>query len=391
MDPASLYLELGAVVFGLAILARIAAQFTLPAIPLFLLAGLAFGEGGIVPIVTAEEFVEVGASLGVVLLLFMLGLEFSARELLTTLRANAPTGGVDFVLNFTPGFALALILGWGFVPAVVLGGVTYNTSSGIIARVLGDLGWLGNRETPTVLATTVLEDLTNMLYFPLLAALLVGGEAPRVGSSIGIAVLAMILTLFLGLRFGQWFSRMIFSHSDEVLLLTMIGLTLIVAGVAESLQASAAVGAFLLGTVVSGEAADRVRPLLRPVRDLFAAVFFFFFGLEIDPQVIPQVAAVAVALAIFTSGTKMATGWWGARRIGAGPWARLRAGVLLIPRAEFSIIIAELAMFVGVREELGALATAYVLFLAVLGPLLARTVHHFARPRGAPRPAGRRS
>src|SRR5687767_15845341 len=106
-------LELGGVIIGLAVLARVAARFDLPTAPLYLLAGLAFGEGGILPLVTTRGFVETGAEIGLILVLFVLGLEHSSRDLIATAKASARPGVVDLVLNFTPGLLLALILGWG--------------------------------------------------------------------------------------------------------------------------------------------------------------------------------------------------------------------------------------------------------------------------------------
>src|SRR3712207_4161530 len=144
----------------------------MPTIPLYLAAGLAFGEGGVVPLVTAEQFVEVGAEIGLILLLFMLGLAYTASELLSTIKSQAPVGVLDFALNFPPGFVAALLLGWGPVLGVVLGGVTYASSSGIVAKVLADQGWTGNRETPVVLSTLVIEDLVMALYLPVAGALL---------------------------------------------------------------------------------------------------------------------------------------------------------------------------------------------------------------------------
>ena len=156
----SLFLiELGGVVLLLAVLARLALRFGFSPIPLYLLAGLAFGQGGVVPLVTADEFIAAGAEIGLILLLFTLGLEYSARELVDALRTNAVAGAVDLLANFIPVLATGLVLGWGILPAVFLGGITYISSSGVVARTLDDLGWMGNRETPIVLAILVMEDL----------------------------------------------------------------------------------------------------------------------------------------------------------------------------------------------------------------------------------------
>jgi CPA2 family monovalent cation:H+ antiporter-2 len=369
---AAVLLELGGMILGLGILGRLAGRLGLSAIPLYLLAGLAFGQGGLLPLVTAQEFVEVGAEVGVILLLLLLGLEYSAGELLGSLRAAAPSGLVDVVLNFTPGLVAGLLLGWSALAAVVLGGVTYVTSSGIVAKVLGDLGRIGNRETPVVLSILVVEDLAMAAYLPLLTGLLVGGDLLASALPVGVALGTVALVLVVAVRYGETLSRLVFSPSDEVLLLVILGLTLVVAGVAERLQVSAAVGAFLVGIALSGQAAEAAQSLLTPLRDLFAAVFFVFFGLQTDPRSIPPVALTAAALALVTAATKVATGWWAARRIGVGPRGRWRAGTALIPRGEFSIVIAGLAVAAGREPTLGPLATAYVLVLAVLGPVLAR-------------------
>src|SRR4030095_6851234 len=101
-------------------------------------------------------------------------------------------------------------------------------------------------------------------------------------------------------------------------LLVILGLALVVAGLAQQLQVSAAVGAFLVGIALSGRAAEAAHDLLTPLRDLFAAVFFVFFGLQTDPRSIPPVALAATALALVTAGTKIATGWGGGRGGGGG-------------------------------------------------------------------------
>jgi monovalent cation:H+ antiporter-2, CPA2 family len=365
-------LELGGVILGLGILGRLAGRLGLSPIPLYLLAGLAFGEGGLLPLVTAQEFIEVGAEVGVILLLLLLGLEYSASELVGSLRSAAPAGLVDLVLNFAPGVVAGLLLGWSVLASLVLGGVTYVTSSGIVAKVLGDLGRIGNRETPVVLSILVVEDLAMAAYLPLLTGLLVGEDLLASALPVGVALGTVALVLVVAVRYGETLSRLVFSPSDEVLLLVILGLTLVVAGAAEQLQVSAAVGAFLVGIALSGEAAEAAQALLTPLRDLFAAVFFLFFGLQTNPRSIPPVALAAAALALVTAATKVATGWWAARRAGVGPRGRWRAGTVLIPRGEFSIVIAGLAVAAGREPTLGPLATTYVLILAVLGPLVAR-------------------
>lgn len=382
MHAATQLIELGAIVLALGLLGAVAVRFSISPIPLYLVAGLAFGSGGILPFGASEEFVSLGAEVGVILLLFTLGLEYTAGELVGTLRTSAPAGLADLVLNAAPGVAVALILDWGPVAAVALGGITYVTSSGITAKVMGDLGWLGNRETPAVLSILVFEDLAMAAYLPILTALLAGASLVAGATTLGIAAATITLILFIALRHGRLVERFVASPTDEVLLLKVLGLTLLVAGLAQQLQVSAAVGAFLVGIALSGPLAHTARELLAPLRDLFAAVFFVFFGLHTDPGQLPPVLGVAALLAVAGVATKLASGWLAARRAGVGSRGRLRAGAALVPRGEFNIVIAGLAVSDGINPRLGPLAAAYVLMLAIAGPLIARGVEPFIRWRG---------
>src|SRR5436305_952059 len=383
-----IFIELGAAIVGLAVLGRLASRWGFSAIPLYLLAGLAFGNGGLLPLNVSQEFVHIGAEIGVVLLLFMLGLEYTGEELGASLRTGLPSGLVDFALNFSPGFAAGLLLGWGTMAAVLLGGVTWISSSGVIAKVLAELGRLGNPETPAVLSVLVLEDLAMAVYLPLVSVLLVGRGLQEGLVSVLIALAAVGGVLFVAVRWGKSLSRAVAHQSDEIILLSTFGLVLLVAGLAQRLQVSAAVGAFLVGIAVSGPLVEQTHRTLAPLRDLFAATFFFFFGLEIDPATLPPVLLLAAGLAAVTALTKLATGWWAARRAGIDPLGRWRAGATLAARGGFSIVIAGLGVSAGLEPRLGPLSAAYVLLLAVLGPVLARLAGPRQAPGGAA-PAGR--
>jgi monovalent cation:H+ antiporter-2, CPA2 family len=210
------------------------------------------------------------------------------------------------------------------------------------------------------------------VYLPLVAVLLAGGGPVRMAMSVSLALATVLLVLALAVRYGVPLSRVVAHQSDEIVLLTIFGAVLLVAGAAQRLQVSAAIGAFLVGIAVSGPMAEQTHRLVAPLRDLFAATFFFFFGLQIDPATLPSALPSAVLLGVVTAGTKVLTGFWATRRTGIVRRARLRAGMALVARGEFSIVIAGLG--VGLEPQLGPLAAAYVLFLAVLGPILARAV-----------------
>jgi CPA2 family monovalent cation:H+ antiporter-2 len=163
-DFSMMLVELGAALIGLAILARIASRWGISSIPLYLLAGLAFGEGGLAPLKLSHGFISTGAEIGVLMLLFMLGLEYSGEQLRDNLRTGIPAGLLDFALNFPPGLIAGLLLGWKMLPSVLLGGVTWISSSGIISKVLSELG----RQSNVAMA----------VYLPVVGVLIAGG-GPR--------------------------------------------------------------------------------------------------------------------------------------------------------------------------------------------------------------------
>jgi CPA2 family monovalent cation:H+ antiporter-2 len=369
-DFSLVFIELGGAIVGLALLARLANRWGFSAIPLYLLAGLAFGNGGVAPLDLSENFIHIGAEIGVLLLLFMLGLEYTGNQLQENLRKGLPAGIVDLALNFPPGVIAGLLLGWRPLAAILLGGITYISSSGVIAKVLTELRRLNNPETPSVLSVLVLEDLAMAVYLPLVAVLIVGGRPAGVALSVAIAVMVVCGVLVIAVRYGNRISRLAAHQSDEIILLTIFGAVLLVAGLAQRFQVSSAIGAFLVGIAVSGPIAEQSHRLLAPLRDLFAATFFFFFGLQIDPSTLPPSLPVAVGLGVITGATKVLTGYWAAGRVGVDRQGRLRAGMALVARGEFSIVIAGLGA--GIEPKLQPLAAAYVLFLAILGPLLAR-------------------
>jgi CPA2 family monovalent cation:H+ antiporter-2 len=369
-EVSRLFVEIGAAVLLLAVLARFANRWGFSAIPLYLLFGLALGNGGLLPLPLSRDFIGTGAEIGVLLLLFMLGLECSGDELKKNLRLGLPAGTVDFVLNFTPGLAAGLLLRWRPLAAVLLGGITYISSSGVVAKVLDELRRINNPETPTVLIVLVIEDLAMAVYLPLVGVLLLGGTPAKIAISVSIAVAVVFFVLVVALRYGKQLSQLATHESDEIVVLTTFGAVLLVAGLAERFQVSAAIGAFLVGIALSGPIAEKAHRLIAPLRDLFAATFFFFFGLEIDPATLLKVLPLALALGVLTAATKVLTGYWAAKRAGVDRSGRLRAGTALVARGEFSMVIAGLGF--GLEPSLGPLAAAYVLFLAILGPVLAR-------------------
>ncbi|MEY2698324.1 MAG: hypothetical protein RL720_280 [Actinomycetota bacterium] len=371
-DETWMLIEVGALLLGLSLLGRLAIKFGQSPIPLYMTAGLVFGSGGILPLQASTDFLSSGAELGVVLLLVMLGLEYSPTELVGNLKSSARAGVWDGLLNAIPGAIFAFVMGWGPVAALAMAGVTWVSSSGVIAKVLRDLGRLGNRETPIVLSVLVLEDLAMAFYLPILSAVVIGASLLQGAITVSIAVGSVSIVLYLAVRHGKKLSRIFHSEQPETLLMGVLGLTMLVAGLAAEVQVSAAVGAFLVGIALSGQVAHNAEKLLAPLRDLFAAIFFVFFGLTTNPADIPEVFFPALVLAAVTMSTKVLTGYLAAKRAGIGRPGRWRTGVALMPRGEFTVIIAGLAVSAGVQPLIAPLAATYMLITVISGPVLAR-------------------
>ena len=381
-DPTlpKLFLEFGLLLISLGIIARVARRFDFSAVPFYLIAGLVMGEGGFYGIDPRGILVPTLAELGVVLLLLLLGLEYSGTQLVETARQQSRSGFIDLVLNATPGVAMALILGWGFAGALALGGVTYISSSGIVSQVVRDLRWRRNPETRPVVSILILEDLVMAPYLPILTVVLTGAGLVSGLVSTGIALVVVAVVILVAVRQGSWTKRL-FGNSEPVgLLLVVFGAAVAAAGLAGLVSFSPAVAAFLVGLLLTGEVAEVARRRLDPLRELLAAVFFAYFGLSTDPADLPAVVLPALLLAIITIATKFVTGWYASGTVDGDTTSRLRAGALLSARGEFSIVIAGIAaVSTMLPGQFQAFVAAYVLITASIGPVLAR----YAEPVGS--------
>lgn len=326
-----------------------------------------------------ESWVPTLAELGVVLLLLLLGLEYSGTQLVETARRQSRSGLLDLVLNATPGVAMALILGWGFAGALALGGVTYISSSGIVSQVVRDLRWRRNPETRPVVSILVLEDLVMAPYLPILTVVLTGAGLVSGLVSTGVALAVVAVVILIAVRREGWAQRFFTASEPVGLLLVVFGAAVAAAGLAGLVSFSPAVAAFLVGLLLTGEVAEVARRRLDPLRELLAAVFFAYFGLSTDPADLPGVILPALILAIVTIATKFVTGWYASSTVNGSTISRLRAGALLSARGEFSVVIAGIAAVSTILPgQFQAFVATYVLITAAIGPVLAR----FAEPVG---------
>jgi len=365
--------ELGSVLVGLGIAAFIASRIKFSVVPIFLLAGLFFGNGGIVSLELSDEFLDLGAQWGAILLLLLLGLEYSAQELFESVKQRKSLGVVDLVVNFIPGAVIALILGWGLLGALTLGGISYVSSSGIASQFIKDSRLESQESTRRAVGVLVIEDLFLAPYLPVLSALLASLGLITGLISISIALIVTGIALLIGARGFHIPHAPLVMGDSATLLLTVFGSALIASGVATYFGFSGAVAAFLVGLLLTGDVAIVARVRLAPLRDLFSAIFFLFFGLSVDPADIPSVLVPAIALAVIGIATKWITAWWAVRDLN-DPESVWRAAALLIPRGEFSMVIAGLAASSLFAVELQALTLTYVILTTLFASIVIRRI-----------------
>ena len=342
--------------------------------------------------IAETEFIAVGAELGIVFLLFFLGLEFNLDRLLDRRRQIGTAGTIDAVINFPIGFALGWLLFGAVLPAVLVAGIVYISSSAIITKSLLDLGWIANDEAEPILGTLVYEDLLIAVYLAVTTAVVLGGGDIRAAATAVAVGLGGIALLFVAVQFGTpLLERVLDADTHESVVLRTTGLTVAVAGGALSLGVSEAVAAFFVGMGVSSTShVTHIEELLEPLRDAFAAVFFFWIGLVTDPIAVAGAAgAIAVAVVVATP-TKLLSGFFGGRTFGLSTRRSTRVALAMTTRGEFSLIVATLAVSGAasgtltqpVADRISAFAVGYVLVMAVVGTTLMRYSAPFERLAG---------
>ncbi|MFE5857986.1 cation:proton antiporter [Streptomyces sp. NPDC056500] len=373
---------MGGAFLAAAFLARLGGRIGLPTIPLFILAGILLGPHtpGIV-LLSDPHDLEMLSALGLVLLLFYLGLEFHLDDLKAGGRKMAIAGGVYLLLNVGAGLGFGFALGWGTGEALVLAGVLGISSSAIVTKVLVDLGRIGNPETKPILGIIVVEDIFLALYLAALQPILSGANSLSAAVMDGGKAFGFLLLLALAARFGtKVIGRLMNTPDDELLVISFLGAAVFMAGVSEWFGVADAIGAFMVGLMLgSTTSGERILKLVHPLRDAFGAIFFFGFGLSIDPGDLPTVlwpvlAAVAVTLAM-----NVLAGLAAARIYDFGPGPAANISTTLLARGEFALILATMAAAAGLDDRLSPFIAGYVLVLAVLAPMIAGRSHLLAR------------
>ncbi|ELZ58619.1 MULTISPECIES: cation:proton antiporter [Halorubrum] len=381
-------LDVGIMFAAVAVAGMVANRLGQSVIPFYILTGMALGEFvlGRVSLpalgtvyVPETEFISLGAELGIVFLLFFLGLEFNLDRLIARWHPIGTAGTIDLA-NFGAGLVLGWLVFGAFLPAFLIAGIVYISSSAVITKSLIDLGWIANDEAEPMLGTLVYEDLFIAVYLAVASALVSGGgDVAAAATDVGTAI-GFIFALLALVRFGTpAFDRLVATDNKEFVALRSIATVVLVAGVSLALGVSEAVAAFFVGMAFSStDYAHEIETLLEPVRDTFAAVFFFWIGLVTDPSLFGDVAALVALAVVVTTPTKLVTGYLAGRAFDLDARRSTRVALGMTTRGEFSLIIATVAVTganAGTFDPalvgtINAFAVGYVLVMAVLGTTL---------------------
>jgi CPA2 family monovalent cation:H+ antiporter-2 len=377
--------ELAVTVAVLAGLGLVASRFGLSAIPAYLLAGLLLGpnEPRALAIIEPSEVTSFVAELGLIFLLFFLGLEFSFERLLRTGRHLGLGGTIDLVVNAALGLVIGLLaFGWSFA-ALLVAAAVYVSSSAVAVKGLIDFRRLADEETDLVLAVLVFEDIAIAFVLAIAA----GAGASGADTLVLLAkALAFVLVT---LAASRWLARPIDVVLDrmprEFFLLATFALVIGMAAVAELLGLSEAIGALMAGILLAETSVrTEIEERFFSFRDLFAALFFFVFGLTIDVEALGSVGWLVAAAVVLSVMGKLAAGYAAGRVGGFTPRQSLNAGSALVAHGEFTIIIAQVgaanvALAASVREDMVAFAGLYVLATATIGVILMKESKRLGR------------
>jgi CPA2 family monovalent cation:H+ antiporter-2 len=377
--------QLAVTVAVLGVLGLVASRFGLSAIPAYLLAGLLLGpnEPQELSVIRPSEVTEFVAELGVVFLLFFLGLEFTLERLRRSGMHLGLGGSIDLVVNAGLGLLVGVVaFGFSFA-AIVLAGAIYVSSSAVAVKGLIDFRRLADDETDLVLAILIFEDIA--VAFVLAFAGGGGGELAETLSLVAKAIAFIAASLAASRWLARYIDRILDALPREFFLLFTFALLIGMSALSRELGLSEAIGALMAGVVLSetsvrGEIEERFLGF----RDLFAALFFFVFGLSIDLDALGSLGWLIALAVVLSVGGKL-LGTYAAGRVGGfTPRQSVNAGAALVSRGEFTVILAQVAaaneaLAASTRRDLVAFAGLYVLATAVLGVVLMKESKRIGR------------
>lgn len=381
MPQHDLIFDLGVAFLFIALGTMLAQRFRFSIIPFLIIIGMLVGPHGLeiggfsLQLIQHDTTIELLSRLGVLFLLFYLGLEFSLSTLIRSGKTIAVGGSIYVGLNFLRG----LIFGWlvfGIsVEALVIAGITTVSSSAIVAKLLVDNRRTANPETELILGIIMYEDIFVALYLSILSGLVLS-EAGNVTEIVLTTLRALLFMLFfiaIARLLRKQIDRALNFRSDEALLIVVCTIVLIVAAISEMIHVAEAIGALLVGLVVAETSqAKRVEHMIIPMRDLFGAMFFFSFGLLVDYREMGGAVVISLVAITFTIFGNTLVGIIAGRATGYNRRQSTYVGLGIISRGEFAIIIASISLAGNLSPVIQSFTALYVLSLAIIGPIISK-------------------
>ena len=356
MHPHAFLQDLAVVLFASAIAAITFRKLRLPTVLGYILAGVLIGPHlGPTGLIQENQSIATLSELGVVFLMFSLGMEFSLRKLKKVGWAASIAAALEILLMMWAGYEIGRAFGWTSMNSIFLGAMLSISSTTIIVKALADLGKTKENFATLVFGILIVEDILAVVLIALLSGVALTGklEAVQIGATLGKLAIFLAVTLVVGfLVVPRWIEKVARTKSNEMLLITVLGLCVGVSALAVKFGYRAALGAFLIGTVVAETPAiGRIEVLTEPVRDLFSAIFFVSIGLMVDPQVMATHALPIAVITVVVIVGKLASCTLGALLTGNDLATSLKVGSGLSQIGEFSFIIAGLGLSLGVTDS----------------------------------------
>jgi len=380
-----LVFEVGTALVLVAIAALIANRLNFSIIPFLILAGMIVGPHAPhfwiinLKFIHSAELIEFLGRIGILFLLFYLGLEFSTSKLIRSGKSILVGGSVYIGINLTLGLLYPILLGFPLKETLIIAGIITVSSSAIVAKVLVDLRRTGNSETELILGIIMFEDIFLAVYLSAVSGLVLGKSQSLMGTllSILLSLGYMLLFFIIARKAAPLLNKLLKITSDEIFIIVVFASLFFVAGFSETIHVAEAIGALLLGLVYSEtDQAERMEHLVIPFRNFFGAIFFFSFGLSIDPTKLGGAVWMTLGAVLITIIGNFIAGLVAGKLAGLSHKASTNIGLTIVSRGEFSIIMANIGIAGSLMPILQPFSALYVLILAILGPILTKESKH---------------
>ncbi len=342
--------------------------FRFPAILFYIIAGIVLGK-----LIHAEEAIEIFSEIGIVLLFFYLGLEFNLSRAFSTAKKIWSVGLLDLFFNFFLVFGLMLLLGFDLFTSILAGGVAYASSSAITTKIIVDNHRIANPETELILGLMVFEDIAAPILLAVIAGMSTGNDLTPLTFGIIFLKIAAVFAFSIAVayyfkdRIAQFIDKFI---DEDIFTLFSLGGLIFFAGFTQYLGLSEALGAFLMGMIVSESGkSHEIEKVMFTIRDLAVAIFFFLFGagIQFGGEFTQKMLIALVLMIVISIIGKFLTGFLGGLIYGLSKRKALETGFSIINRGEFSIVMSKFSPvymipFIGI----------YVLSMSFIGILTAQ-------------------